>query len=201
MSAVITFDSISPSSISNKLDVLGTFPAGLIRGVGAFEFSLRPTAHDKNASVLEFSNVRIFGVELKGYLRLISSAFPESIGTDVAMLRRVSHWEDGSIPAHMAMRTAGNMIREAMLGSDLVASAVAHNTNTAAQEDESRLDREIIELEKNMEELRAKRALVPDLRHAKLNRVSLSLVAHLVSDGVHYGEAFAAAAAIVGEAQ
>lgn len=202
MSAVITFDSIRPSLVAdNRLEVLGTFPAGLIRGVGGFRFRLSPTFHDERDTVVEFSYVRIFGVELEGCLRLISFAYPQSIGTDVSVLRRVSDGADSSSAAYMAMVAAGNMIKEGMLGSELVASAVAHNTAGAAQEEEGILDFQIMKLEKNLEELRAKRALSPDLRHVKLNRVILSLVANLISAGIPYAEAFAAAEAIVGEVQ
>jgi hypothetical protein len=200
MSAVITFDSISPSSSSNKLQVCGTFPAGLIRGLGAFQFRLIPTAESSGISLVEFDSVKINGVELKGFTRIAAFA-PGQVPNEFGILRRVSHWEDGSPAAQKSMRQAGNLIKASMMSSDLVAQALVHNTNTAAQTAAFRLDNDIAEAEALVAELKARRAAMADSTSAKLNGVSLTLVATLMRDGIEWADAFAAAEALVGEVQ
>jgi hypothetical protein len=195
----VKFVSIDQPAQDGTVKVRGLFPAGLVRGVGEFEFSLVASAHDDySACIVDFQVVRVNGVDLSGYLRLgpFYALATSGYATHIAMLRRIGEWGSASDAAYSSMRQVGDIIRDQMIHVEMVAKMVATNTAAHSRRRKAVLSRDIAKLEAELAEMVKERELIPNLDGAELDACGLVLVQTLIRDGVEYGEAFAAAAAI-----
>lgn len=168
----------------------GVFPAGLVRGVGAFEFSF-------GGRYFDIKNVTINGVGYSGGLwfdffrgDLDDWELSKSISI------RTESWDDPTPAARKSILAVARLLIEAVRSSDSGCSVVA--ASVLGDNDRHRRDTidEIAKLEAKLEELRARIADMPEDVSVSLSASGLALAYNLVGSGMSEVKAVMAAAAV-----
>jgi hypothetical protein len=183
--------------------VAGFFPAGLVKGVKSFEFTVQPTATEGALSYINCTGVVINGVE--HYLHIHAATFAPAADHHDWRVRRAGFsvttcrydWVGVSRSASTAADAVAGLITNAMKFEDVVANEVIksrrdeiakkiftlHEENVMAQ---IVIDRRKVEIAKLEGERRA-------LADVAVTATELSLITTLKADGLHTAEAVAAA--------
>lgn len=200
----VTFEeaTYNEDSVRGVYTVRGYFPAGRVRGVAGFGFTLTVDAaigHGASSSI-HFESAVINGVLLNGFIRLHLYSGENRPSHWVALNGRVSvtgEWRNPSDAACRALREVGDIIAVEMMDSDSVAFMICQNTaDTADRYRESCKDR-IKSAMLQLEEARAEFNSVAELADIDLGATGVKLLASLMAGGTEYGDAMLAANAII----
>jgi hypothetical protein len=187
--------------------VAGLFPAGLVKGVKAFEFTVQPTATEGALSYINCTSVVINGVA--HYLHIYSAAFTPAADHHDWQIRRGGFsvttrrydWVGVSRSANTASHEVAMLIINAMKFDDVVANAVIEGRRDEIAKKLVSLHEENVEAQIAIDRRKTEMAKLEGERRALADVVvtatELSLITTLKADGVHTADAVAATKAVM----
>jgi hypothetical protein len=187
--------------------VTGFFPAGLVKGVKAFEFSVQPTATAGSLSYINCTGVVINGVN--HYLHIYSATFTPAADHHDWQVRRGGFsmttkrydWADPSRAARTAADEVAKLITNAMKFDDVVANEVIKSRRDEIAKKVVEMHEENVKAQIAIDRRKAEMAKLEGERRALADVVvtaaELALITTLKADGLHTAEAVAATKAVM----